>query len=141
MYEIRKNILEKGRLPVFKIEQNPEFNFNSYDSKDWDLVKKSQLIESLLFNFPIPPVYLFEDDYNLYSVVDGKQRLLAIIDFLQDRFPLEGLIFDKQFNGLKFNKLADELRTTLRLSRISVVYILSIERETFKEEIIKRLHQ
>lgn len=44
----------------------------------WDPKKRSQLIESLLLNIPIPPVFLFENAYNQYEIMDGRQRLEAI---------------------------------------------------------------
>src|SRR5688500_18235293 len=37
----------------------------------WDDVRKSRLIESFLMNVPIPPIFLNEDDYGQYSVIDG----------------------------------------------------------------------
>src|SRR5262245_61895106 len=43
----------------------------------WDTKKRSQLIESLLLNIPIPPLFLFENDYNQYEIMDGRQRLEA----------------------------------------------------------------
>jgi hypothetical protein len=49
----------------------------------WDSAKKSKLIESLLLNVPIPPIYLNEDRYGKYSIIDGKQRISAVYDFLQ----------------------------------------------------------
>ena len=34
----------------------------------WDRTKKSLLIESFLMNVPIPPLFLFENDYNQYEI-------------------------------------------------------------------------
>jgi hypothetical protein len=61
----------------------------------WSPMKQSALIESFLLNVPVPPVYLMEDDYGTYSVIDGKQRIMAINAFISgklhlsacDRFP------------------------------------------------------
>jgi len=36
-------------------------------------------------NVPVPPVFLNEDKYGKYSVIDGKQRLTAIHDFMMGR--------------------------------------------------------
>jgi hypothetical protein len=41
----------------------------------WDSKKRSRLIESLLLNIPIPPIFLFESDLNRYEVMDGSQRI------------------------------------------------------------------
>ena len=42
-------------------------------------------------NVPIPPIYLYETDYNRYEVMDGQQRLNAIIEFFENRFKLSSL--------------------------------------------------
>lgn len=47
----------------------------------WTRKKRSLLIESFLLNIPIPPIFLFESDYNEYEVIDGRQRLDAIREF------------------------------------------------------------
>ena len=44
----------------------------------WDITKQSALIESFILNVPVPPVYLSEEEYGIYSVIDGKQRITSI---------------------------------------------------------------
>ena len=58
----------------------------------WDDVRKSRLIESLIMNVPIPPIFLYEYDYSKYEVMDGLQRLTAIHEFYRNRFALTGLV-------------------------------------------------
>ncbi|WP_422528616.1 GmrSD restriction endonuclease domain-containing protein [Serratia fonticola] len=41
----------------------------------WDIKKRSQLIESFLMNIPVPPIFLYENDYNQYEIMDGRQRI------------------------------------------------------------------
>jgi hypothetical protein len=44
-----------------------------YQRRDrWKAQAQSELIESFLLNVPVPPVYLAEDDFGTYSVIDGK---------------------------------------------------------------------
>ena len=54
----------------------------------WNTVRQSMLIESFLMNVPVPPIFLNEDEYGKYSVIDGKQRLTAIWRYVSDAFPL-----------------------------------------------------
>lgn len=49
----------------------------------WDEKRQSKLIESFLMNVPVPPVFLNEDEYGSYSVIDGKQRITAISNFMR----------------------------------------------------------
>lgn len=60
---------------------------------DGDRLKKSLLIHSILANYPVPPIYclkeaISEKDYS-YSILDGKQRLTTIFDFIDGRYPLD----------------------------------------------------
>src|SRR5436190_8115778 len=50
----------------------------------WTRPNKSKFIESLLLEFPIPQLVLAElpDQKGRYIVIDGKQRLLSILQFL-----------------------------------------------------------
>jgi len=50
----------------------------------WSNQKKSNLIESILLNIPIPQIILAEkkDAKGQYMVIDGNQRLLSITQFL-----------------------------------------------------------
>jgi Protein of unknown function DUF262 len=80
----------------------------------WSSLKQSRLIESFLMNVPIPPIFLNEDEYGHYSVIDGKQRLAAITSFLSNNLVLEGLEIFSDINGIKFNDLPNRLRTIIR---------------------------
>ena len=68
----------------------------------WDVVKASSLIESLLLDVPIPPIYLSEDDDEILSVIDGQQRLGSIFAFINGIFP-----DNKKFNLKKLKVLRD----------------------------------
>ncbi|MGQ7890651.1 DUF262 domain-containing protein [Paenibacillus sp. WC2504] len=54
----------------------------------WNIETKSHLIESILMNFPIPPLYFAERERGKWEVIDGQQRLRAIIDFIEGKFGL-----------------------------------------------------
>jgi Protein of unknown function DUF262 len=73
----------------------------------WDPTRQSRLIESFLMNVPIPPVFLNEDDYGSYSVIDGKQRLRAIDQFMRGALKLRGLKVFQDINGstMRFSAL------------------------------------
>jgi hypothetical protein len=65
----------------------------------WSNLQKSLLIESLLLNVPVPPVFFYESDLARYEVMDGQQRLNAIKEFLSGEFPLRGLTVLSTLNG------------------------------------------
>ncbi|CTQ51315.1 DUF262 domain-containing protein [Jannaschia donghaensis] len=85
-----------------------------YQRRDrWGRVKQSRLIESFILNVPVPPIFLSEHEYGTYSVIDGKQRLTAISQFLNQEFPLEGLESFPELNGLRFDSLPREIQNGL----------------------------
>lgn len=59
---------------------------------DDDKLKKSLLIHSMLANYPIPPLYClkepFDDKDYSYSILDGKQRLTTIFDYIDGKYAL-----------------------------------------------------
>lgn len=79
----------------------------------WDAKMKSRLIESFLINIPVPPIILFEEDYNSYEVMDGQQRITAIREFYENKLKLTGLeLRQKSMDVLMINfqlKLKQEL--------------------------------
>lgn len=90
----------------------------------WDDAKRSLFIESLLLNVPIPPIFLYEQDLSRYEVMDGQQRLNAIIDFYENSFALKGLERWAQINGWRYSELPETLKRGLDRRRISATVLL-----------------
>jgi len=90
----------------------------------WSRKKKAHLVESLLLNVPIPPIYLFENDDARYEVMDGQQRLNAIFEYLNNDFPLSSLDELSFLNGRRYNKLPPALQRGLERSSLSAVVLL-----------------
>ncbi|MDR2811074.1 MAG: DUF262 domain-containing protein [Tannerellaceae bacterium] len=77
-----KDMADSGDLIL-----NPDFQRHSV----WDRRRRSLLIESVLLRIPLPMFYFSEDKEGKLTVVDGLQRLSAIIDFMNNKFPLKDL--------------------------------------------------
>jgi hypothetical protein len=91
----------------------------------WPNKKRSLLIESLLLNIPIPPIYLYERDYNAYEVIDGRQRLDAISSFLSNGFALTGLEYWPELNRRRFQELPNVLQRGLLRRSLPAVVLLA----------------
>jgi Protein of unknown function DUF262 len=91
----------------------------------WDRKKQSRLIESLLMNVPVPPIFLFEWELNRYEVMDGQQRLTSLIDFYGNNLELTGLDTWVGLNGRRHNDLPPKLKRGLDRRRISAVILLA----------------
>lgn len=68
-----------NQLKKRNIDLNPDFQRRDA----WDQSKKSKFIESLILGLPVPPIILAErkEKKNSFLVIDGKQRLLTIMQF------------------------------------------------------------
>lgn len=134
------SMVKNGKIDFDHIIQRP---------KVWDRDKKSNLIESMISNYPIPQMFASRknnpDDSknNKYFIVDGKQRLSTIKEYLNDEFALtelpEVVYFDEKLNeevttdvsGLKFSELSEGLQDILNAVMFSIVYFdnLTLEEE------------
>jgi len=90
----------------------------------WDVGKKSRFIESLLLNIPIPPLFLYEWDLGRYEVMDGQQRLNAVLDFYDNAFALHGLEKWTELDALRYRDLPETLRRGLDRRRLSATVLL-----------------
>ena len=108
----------------------------------WSAEKQSGLIESFLLNVPVPPIYLAEDEYGQYSVVDGKQRLTAIRAFMTENLELRALEKFTELEGLSFDHLPEALRNALSIRPyVRVVTLLKQSDPTLKFEVFTRLNR
>lgn len=73
----------------------------------WNNKQKCELIESILMGLPLPVFYLKQQNNSTYVVVDGKQRLSTLFDFLQNEFQLKLLKILTFLNGKKFMDLEE----------------------------------
>ncbi len=109
---------------IFRKENNYELEPDYQRRITWNNQKRSKLIESLIMNIPIPPIYLYERDYNQYEIMDGLQRVTAIIDFYNDKYNLNGLEEWPELNGLKYSKLPRVIREGIDRRQLSVITLL-----------------
>lgn len=90
----------------------------------WTPTQKSRLIESLLLNIPVPPVFFYESSAARYEVMDGQQRLNTIRDFFAGGFALSGLKVLTPLNGLRYPKAPPRVKRTLDRASLSAIVLL-----------------
>ena len=87
--------------PLIKLD--PDFQRHTV----WSQKQKSELIESILMGIPLPLIYVKEDDKGVYIIVDGRQRLTTLFQFMTHEFPLEKLSVLKNLNGAYFSETTE----------------------------------
>lgn len=119
------------------VDLNPHYQRRNRWSED----KQSKLIESFILNVPVPPIYFSEDEYGVYSVIDGKQRLTSIHNFLSDGFKLKNLEVFQELNGLTFSELPNQIKNALTVRPyIRIVTLLKQSNNDLKYEVFLRLN-
>ncbi len=91
----------------------------------WDLKRQSRLIESFLINIPVPPIVLYEKEFNSYEVMDGQQRISAIRDFYENKFELTGLELWPELTGFTYATLPRKIRAGIDRRSISSIVLIT----------------
>ncbi|MCA9248708.1 MAG: DUF262 domain-containing protein, partial [Planctomycetales bacterium] len=122
------------------LEMDPPYQRNSV----WNRRYREDFVDTVLLGYPSPAIFLFEsftdDETATYAVVDGKQRLTTILEFVDNGFsigqnsPLENL------RGLNYDSLPIEKKKEVLRYRFSVEYLPS-DNETEINNIFDRLNR
>ncbi len=103
-------LYKEGQLAL-----QPEFQRNSV----WPRAAKAYLVDTILNDRPIP-IFFFgrgtspQTGRLSYSVIDGQQRLRAIFEYLEDRFPLSESSKKERYYNKKFSELSEDLQERIR---------------------------
>jgi hypothetical protein len=119
----------------------------------WTNSQKTKLIESLLLNIPIPPIYVSQRTDGVWDVIDGLQRLSTILNFVGaykdhhgkqlDALVLEGTellpaLAGKKYDGEGGNVFAEEDRRYFKRAKVSVVILKKESDSSTKYELDRK---
>jgi hypothetical protein len=104
----------------------------------WDKSRQSKLIESFIMNIPVPPLFVYESDLAKYEVMDGQQRITAVLDFYTNKLALEGLEQWPELNGRVYDTLPAEIKKGIDRRSISYIVLLKESASTTEEETMLR---
>lgn len=143
-YEERNRLREKRILTEINHEKLPSFAESLKKQKymdlrpfyqrrsRWDTIMQSRLIESFLINIPVPPIHLFEINYNRYEVIDGQQRITTIKNFYENLLTLTNLDIWDNLNGYTYAELPPDIKA--KIDRRSISSIVIITESTSNDE-------
>lgn len=115
---------------------NPEFQRLSV----WDRGRKSRLIESLLLNVPVPPLFFAEEKDGSRVVVDGQQRLRAIEEFVKGQFRLSTLQVLSSLNGKRWVDLTPRQSRIIGNRTLRCIVISANSDPDIRFEVFERLN-
>jgi hypothetical protein len=106
----------------------------------WKNERASQLIESIIMNVPIPPLYFAEEGNGKWLVIDGLQRLNSILTYFQNEYGLKNLEIIKELEGLKYKDLPPKAQSLLDDGMLRVNVIKKDSHPDIKYDIFMRLN-
>jgi hypothetical protein len=96
--------IDSGRMEV-----NPDFK----DVKPWSIREKSRFVESLMLGIPTQPIWCEETASGDYIVIEGSERITALVDFVRGKYSLADLKIRKDYTGNNFSLLPYHEKLTL----------------------------
>ncbi|HZG46570.1 MAG TPA: DUF262 domain-containing protein [Allosphingosinicella sp.] len=114
---------------------SPPFQRNAV----WTNAQKSYLIDTILNGLPIPELYMQDvgneaGDEN-HIVVDGQQRIRAVLDFTHGNFSLEGQDVARSWRNLSF----EDLTTDQKKAVFGYKFVVRILPAELREEDIRKI--
>ena len=109
----------------------------------WDMKPElpSRLIESLLLQIPIPPIYFGKMSGGRMEVIDGQQRLTTLIKFVRNEFQLKKLERIGSINGKFFRDLSEEEQEQVLDAPIRSIVIDAGTNQNLRYEVFERLNR
>jgi len=112
----------------------------------WTLKEKQRFLDTILRNYPSPALFLhlsLDDQGNpTYHVVDGKQRISTILDFVDNKLRLAADFGDSRLDGQKWRALDEYpgVKSAFWKYQVTVELIDDVH-EPLVREVFSRLNQ
>jgi hypothetical protein len=95
----------------------------------WSQEFKDYFVDTVMLNYPAPALFVYEDitadGRSVYHVVDGKQRLTTLFDFVNGRFPISEKLNSAEQGGKYFSSLDDATKKAFWSYQFLVEYVPS----------------
>ncbi len=145
MYNIK---VERGFYTIYELKRK-------YDRADqriildsdfqrksvWKPIQKAELIESILMGLPLPIFYFNQDKMGRLIVVDGRQRLTALFEFMSNTWALKKLKVLYELNGKKFSDLEPIVQSQIEDYQIQAHVIQPPTPDRIKFDIFDRVNR
>lgn len=125
------------------LEMDPPYQRRSV----WNQRYREDFVETILLGYPAPSIFLHEDidaDGNQsYAVVDGKQRLAAVIDFTANEFPTRddpSVKLPSDLQGRYFKDLDGDVRRSFFGYEFTIEYVPTTD-DVLISEVFDRINR
>lgn len=156
----RYHVTDRNIVRIYSEKEDVQIDPSYQREGDiWNLEKKQLLIDSIINDLDIPKIYFHEFNkpkktesgkVASYAIIDGKQRLTAIWDFMENKYPLgSDFIFLKdqsiKANNLSYNdlgKLYPKLKINFDSYSLPIIAVVTEDDDIEPiEEMFSRLNE
>ena len=120
----------------------------------WNIKQSSLLIDSFLCGLPVPPVFFYIDESNKNLVIDGQQRIMSVVYFIdgyfgseshgkRQVFRLKGLDQKSPFYHKRFTDLSENDQRKIKqavLRAVNIKQLTPVGESTSAYHIFERLN-
>lgn len=103
----------------------------------WTPKERRYFLDTIFNGYPCPPLFLYksisDEGVSTYHVVDGKQRLETIINFVADKTMLSSDMQDEGLAGKKWKNIDLDLRKKFWNYQLAVEMLDSVDNAIVKE--------
>ena len=130
-----------------KKHENDTLNFDfalQRDAGQWNREQSSLLIRSVIKKMVIPPIYLVKEETTageIWTVIDGKQRLTTIISFFNNNFRLSSNLppitiahTEYDISKKKYKELPDCVKDRFLTRALDIVFLLGFDQDELEEQ-------
>ena len=140
--------VDKGFYSIFELKRRFDANDkriildSDFQRQDvWKRDRKAELVESVLMGLPLPIFYFNQDKYGKLIVIDGRQRLTALFEYMDQKYPLTKLKVLPEENGKRFSDLSPLLQGKIEDYQIQAHVILPPTPDRLKFDIFDRVNR
>lgn len=145
MYNIK---VERGFYTIFELKRKYDSNekriiLDSDFQREsvWKPMQKAELVESILMGLPLPIFYFNQDKLGRLIVIDGRQRLTALFEYMSNAWALKGLKVLDELNGKKFQDLDPIVQAQIEDYQIQAHVIQPPTPDRIKFDIFDRVNR
>lgn len=146
-----KSNIQWNAKQIAKMVNNGSLKFDNAVQRGfvWDKKRMTLLIDSMLRDYPIPPMYTIKEEpvvdekgkkISVYDCLDGKQRCTTIAMFLNDGFCLGemDLVTDENgdevgLEGMLFSEIPEEFQDKILSYSLTVYFFTDIDEDEISE--------
>lgn len=107
----------------------------------WDSNRQAKLIESIILGLPVPFIFVAENKYGHWEIVDGSQRIRTLNAFIKDNLELKNLETLFKLNGFLFSELSNSRQAKIKDTALRLIILSEETTDEVKRDMFERINK